>query len=221
MNFIRKYWDLIFFPTAMIILTAALHFSGIAKLSYLEFGAVMCAITGRMLLKRENPVGLFFGVVASIIFMLYFLQVQLFGQLVLAAVYVILNGASIYSWLRPSADTGKIIRPTFLPRFWQVGIMLTVTIAAVIGATMRGTVGALDYFVMATGIIGMMLLVRKKTDAWVSFTASDIAGLALFWMSGSYLVLATMFVYIYNDIAAFFRWHKISRKTLLRDLKKL
>ena len=112
----------------------------------------------------------------------------------------------------PNAKTKKLVRPGFLGPYSRIGIITIAAAAAVFGMVTRGAVGALDYFLMATGIIGMTLLVRKRTDAWASFAAGDAAGLFLFWISGSYLMLATMFVYLYNDTAAFFRWRGVSRK---------
>ena len=212
MNFLRKNWDLIAFPGIILLLAVLLHNFNIGHVSYLELSAVFGAVLARALLKREKVSGMLFGVVANVLFIFYFLQIHLMGQLILSAFYLILNATGIYSWLRPNKKTHKLLRPTFLHPIWQAGIVLAVAAAAVFGMTARGTIGALDYFVMATGIIGMILMVRKKTDSWVSFIASDTAGIALFWMSGSYLMFVAVFEYLYSDFTAFFRWRKIFRR---------
>lgn len=212
MRFIRKNLDLILFPAAIVALAFALQAIGFAKISYLELCGILMLIIARVLQKRELPAGLVVSILGNIALICYFSALGLPGQVALCAFAVAMNIAALHSWLVPSRKTKKIIRPTFLHPLWQAAVVLTVAAAAAFGAETRGAVGALDYFVMATGIIGILLLVRKKTDCWAMYAAGDVAGVALFWLTGSYLMLATMFVYVYTDLAAFFRWRRLSRK---------
>ena len=64
----------------------------------------------------------------------------------------------------------------------------------------------------AGGLIGLLLLEKKKAEAWESYLISDVASIALFAMTGSYLILARQFVYIYNDISAIVKWRKNTPK---------
>ncbi|MCL1892295.1 MAG: nicotinamide riboside transporter PnuC [Alphaproteobacteria bacterium] len=219
MSLVRKNFDLVFFPAGIVALAAALHFLGIGEVSLLELGAVLGAVIARPLLKREKISGMILGIAANILFIFYFMKIHLTGQIILSAFYLALNFAGIYSWMRLDKKTHKLLRPTFLHPMWQAGVMIAIAAAVAVGAGTRGTIGSLDYFVMATGIIGMILLVRKKTDAWVSYIAGDTAGLALFWMSGSYLMLAAMLEYLYTDFAAFFKWRKAFRRIKKRNEK--
>jgi len=159
------------------------------------------------------------SIVGNAVLAYYFMLINLPGQIVLCGFAITMNVAALYSWLIPSKETNKIIRPTFLRPLHLVVIILAVAGAAAIGAMTRGIIGALDLLVMTAAIIGILLLVRKKTEAWAMYIASDTTGIALFWLTGSYLMLATMFIYLYTDIAAFFRWRREFRK--LKKLKEM
>ena len=215
MNFFRKNFDLLIFPAAILALAVTLYLSGIARVPYLELSAALLLITARSMQKREMPTGLVISIVGNATLVYYFALLNLPGQIALCTFAIIMNDAALYSWLVPNTKTHKIIRPTFLHPLLQAAIVLTVAALAAFGAITRGTIGALDYFTMTCGIIGIILLVRKKTECWAMYTAGDSGGIALFWLTGSYLMMATVFIYIYTDISAFFRW-----RTEFRKLKK-
>jgi len=208
MGFIRRNFDFILFPAVILTLAGMLHIFGLAKVPLLELAAVLFLVISRPLQKREMPSGFVAAIIANAMLGVYFAGVGLLGQVVLCAFLVVTSAVALYFWLSPDKKTHKIIRPTFLHPRWRAGVVSASVFAAAFGASIAGLVGALDYFAMAAGIIGTLLLGRKKIDAWALFAVTSITGTLLFWLTGSYLMLAAVVMFAYNDISAFFRWRR-------------
>ncbi|MCL2017377.1 MAG: nicotinamide riboside transporter PnuC [Alphaproteobacteria bacterium] len=212
MNFLRKNFDLLVFPYLILALAVMSYFFGSVKIPILELCAVLSLVISRPLQKRELPSGLAIAAIGNALLALYFTGLGLTGQVILSLFLVTMNFIALYSWIRPVKKKGKIIRPTFLSPLPRIGIAFAVIFAAAFGITANGTIGALDYFSMAAGVIGILLLARKKIEVWALFIITDIAGIFLFWLAGSYLMLAAVFMFGCNDTAALFRWWKVFRK---------
>jgi len=208
MDFIRKNFDFILFPAVIMTLAGVLHFFGLANVPILELVAVLFLVISRPLQKREMPSGFVAAIAANAMLGVYFLQIGLSGQVVLCAFLTVTNAIALYFWLAPGKNAKKKFHPTFLHPTWRTVVMIGVILAAALGAGIAGLVGALDYFAMAAGIIGTLMLGAKKIDAWGLFSITSLTGILLFYITNSYLMLAAVAMFAYNDISAYFQWRK-------------
>ncbi|MDR0449424.1 MAG: nicotinamide mononucleotide transporter [Rickettsiales bacterium] len=207
-DFLKKNFELVLFSAAIVALAAFLRFSGAADVQPLEFFSALVSVAARPLLKRESPAGIVLSIIANIAFLFYFAGMGLLGLVALNVVFLTLNSIALYFWLVPDPKTKRIIRPTFINPLWWPGIIILAGAVVAVGAVMNGLVGALDYFAFAGGAVGLFLLTRKKIDCWAALMATSMTNAALFWLTGSYVMLAATFIFAYNDITAFMLWRR-------------
>ncbi|MCL2339152.1 MAG: nicotinamide riboside transporter PnuC [Proteobacteria bacterium] len=208
MQFIRKYWDSIFFPIGLLAVFVVLRILGSESASYYELLGILFAIIGLTLIKREIAAGQLLSMVGQIFLILHFLPQKLYGQVVFCVIWGIINIVTFFVWLRPKdAPRGKELKPSYMNSayMWLIFLGLSVLI---LFRLKYGLVGILDWATVYAGLVGQIALVRKKTQGWVLWILKDFMSMALFLMTGSYLLFIRTIMYAYNDSTAFLRWRK-------------
>jgi nicotinamide mononucleotide transporter len=204
--------DFFVFPTVITACFLALNITGAARVPIFEFIPVMISLAGTLMLKRENAYGNLVIFIGQIFFMFYFIQTNLSGQLIFSALLAALNLIGFYFWTYPSGKTNHIITPTTL-RPIHKGL-----ICAGLGATVHfslagGIIGILDWTGLYLGIVGQILLTRKKIESWILFSIFSAICVVLFLLSESYLLALISLIYLPINVSAFYRWRKLSRRT--------
>jgi len=216
--------EFVLFPA---IITAAFLFlksTGTAGVPWMEFTLVMLTLIAMPMLKRENPWGQIVSFVAQILFVYYFLGLDLIGQAIFGAVWAVLNLIGFYNWLR-SADNKKkkpasarlrrdkpALVPSFLQPIWLVAILAGAAMVVWVSSA-GGIINVLDYSILYFGIAGQVVLTKKKTDGWTLWIVTSVAGIILFWKTGLYLLLLRSIAYLFIYITAFVKWSKKNGKS--------
>jgi nicotinamide mononucleotide transporter PnuC len=114
---------------------------------------------------------------------------------------------AIWSWRKPKDKKKKELRPSFLVP-WQRALLAVGLVVVAAVASLNGLMYALDYSILYLVIAGSLILIRKKTEAWGLYLAADIAGVPLFLLSGSYMMLFTLMFFMANNVAGLYQWQR-------------
>lgn len=206
MNGLRKNWDLIVVPTVVIAAFIVLGQLGF-NTPLFEFFGIVAILMGSLLAKRENKIGPVLLLTGNTLLLFYFIAIGLTGQIIFTIFFLIINAATIYSWIRPNKKTKSELRPSNMTPMLWLPIIFIIAAAVWYGAR-GGVTGGLDYMVMAAGILGNILLIRKKIAAWGICMLCDCAGVVLFALTGSWLLVLKSIFSIYNEIDAIIKWRR-------------
>jgi nicotinamide mononucleotide transporter len=204
-KFIKKYWDVIFFPAILLALFILLQIFNLGNVSIYELIGIIFAMLGITLIKREIAIGQLVSMLGQIFLVLHFLPMKLYGQVAFCIVWGIINLISFCSW--NIKTNGKIIKPSDIHWIYLfltgIGLLLIIAIQY-----HSGLVGLLDYSIVYLGIIGQLMLITKKIQGWILWIIVDVMSVVLFLITGSYLLFARDMFYIFNNITAYFKWKK-------------
>jgi len=204
------FMDSFVFPVLITGCFFALNLTGVARASVWEFLPVMTGLIGTTMLKREDPLGHLVMFVSQILFLFYFLQLGLMGQFIFAAIWGILSLIGFYFWTRPKKK-GPVIKPSFLNPSWLGLIGMGLGAIMYYGwETEGGIVGILDYATLYLGIMGQLIMMRKKVEGWIFWLTINVAAIALFIMSGSYLLVLRSIIYFPIYLTALRRWQRLA-----------
>ena len=206
--------DFILFPLLTIVTFLVLSLSDISYISLLEFVPVLMTLFAMAMLKRENPWGHIVFFVAQIIFIIYFLQINLPGQVIYCAIWAALNVVGFYSWFCPTKKEKTTVAPLFLRPIWLVAIVVGFAIVPLYSRN-GGLIAMLDYSTLYFGIAGQIVLTRKKVDGWILWVIANGVSVGLFWISGSYILLLRAILYLFINIEAFIGWRHEVKKAVI------
>ncbi|MDR2099092.1 MAG: nicotinamide riboside transporter PnuC [Rickettsiales bacterium] len=175
--------------------------------SLVELAAGVLSFSAALMLRKEKPAGLLLSSASCMLFFLYFMDIRLYGQMWLQVFYVALNMVSLFAWREKRG--GVRIKPSLLPRALQVG-MPAIFVSFVAGCVAAGmdAVGVMDFASVLLLAVAPVLLIRKKLEYWLVSGANNLLSIALFWMTGSYVVLVLNAAAFVNAVAAIRRWRK-------------
>ena len=220
MTFIKKYWDLVVWPGAMLGLYFILLGGVGHQISTLELMAVLFSTIGLSMIQRQWAWGNIVVLIGQFFFIAYFLPMQLWGQTAFSIIWAILNIITFINWsikirrgafLRPGqVRTGRKnapLHPSAMNPVWYVPILIGL-MALSIAVAAGGWIALLDWSVVYLGLIGQVALVRKKIDGWYLWGLMNLMALILFAMIGAWLLVARAFINYYIYIAALRDWGK-------------
>jgi len=213
-DWLRRNSDFLVFPGYMALMAGLLYAFGIWDFSWLVITGVFIGIFASCFNKREKLMGPFLNLVGSAIFMVYFLSIGLYGMFLSQVFFASLALATLFSWHRRNPVTHKTLKPSFAPKSIIILLVLIFVTAGIVGYVMRGTIGLLDYAVMAGGITGQFLLMRKKIQVWPVWITCDILSVPMYAMTGSWLLVARCPAFMTINTTAFFRWRKLIKNDI-------
>lgn len=208
MNDHSDFIDFFLFPAAITACFFALNLTGVATVPAFEFIPIMLSLIGTMMLKRENAWGQIVLFASQIFFLFYFIQLDLPGQFIFSAIWAVFNLIGFYFWRRPKTE--RIVAPSFMHPHWAM--LIFAGFAVIVFCKWRsGIVGILDFTVLYLGLVGQIVLIKKKVDGWLIWSIVSIGGIVLFWLSASYLMVLRSAMYLMINAAAFIQWRRAAR----------
>jgi nicotinamide mononucleotide transporter len=159
------------------------------------------------MLRKEKPAGLLLGSASCMLFFLYFMDIRLYGQMWLQVFYAALNMVSLFVWLGKKG--GAALGPSLLPPALRAAIpaVFVLFVAGCVAAGM-GAVAVMDFASVLLLAVAPALLMLKKLEYWLVSGANNLLSVALFWMTGSYVVLVLNAAAFVNAVAAMRQWRK-------------
>lgn len=163
-----------------------------------------------VLMLYEKRVGWIFGILASALGVILFLEQRVYAQVGLSAFYVVMG---IYGWWSWGSDANGELPISRRKARFHMGIMLGgLALAVVIALIMRTLPDArfvgLDGFATAFSLLATWMLARKILENWAYWILADAVAIYLYLMLGMYWYVGLYTVYVLLSIAALIRWNK-------------
>jgi nicotinamide mononucleotide transporter PnuC len=205
MQFIRKYWDIVFFPITIICMFVILKLMGIMGVSVYELLGIVIGMVGITLIKREIAFGQLVSLFRQFFLILHFLPLKLYGQIAFCVIWAIINLITFFMWRKRRGD--KALSPSYMNTGWVLLIFVGLIVLIWLQID-SGSIGILDYSVVYLGVLGQLILMKKKIQGWGLWFIADIMGIILFFMTASYLLCVRTILYMFNEVFAYKRWKK-------------
>lgn len=174
----------------------------------IEALAVAGNLAYTVLLMLEKRVGWLFGMVGSALGMALFWHQQVYAQVVLNLVYMVMGAYGWWAWGRSGKEDPPIVRW----RWTAHGVLALVgALGALVLAQLAGLVpGAqhvwLDATVTAFSLLATWMLARKVLESWAWWIVTDSGAIALYLLLGLDLYAGLYVVYVGLSITALVRW---------------
>ena len=205
-----KHKDLVWLGVALVLWTAGLFVLGFRP-PFIEILGVALLAPAMVLMRKQSIIGFVFLIIACSLLMVYFLGLGLYGQVLLRFTGVLNGVVSIYFWRRGAGAgvVGKKARlcPTSLSSRYRLMLVAGFALLAMAAAPM-GLTAVLDFVVAYAILMGGLLLIKKKTEAWWMWLVGDLIMIPLFMLSGSWMNLFFASFSATNDVMAIKQWRK-------------
>ena len=204
-KFTRNYSNVLVFPAAMMVLSAALTIAGYS-IGILEFLGVILSLSGMAMVKRQIAFGYLPLTVSQIILGIHFINNNAWGALGFAIIGTIISITGYINWTRPRKDKGAPeLRPSFLNNWWLAPIFAGA--AAIMGYRWgSGLIGEIEYLAPYFSLIGQVLLINKRVQGWMFFTLSITVMAILMYSIEAYLLLGRNLMYMIIGTTAVIKW---------------
>jgi nicotinamide mononucleotide transporter len=175
--------------------------------STIEFIGILLLVMSYSMMRKENLWGLVIVSVSNVFMAAYYFSLGLPAQSVLRIIYIGINAASIYMWLKPTKDSNKKLRPS-ITKQWIVGTIIFGFFALIAAWFERGAIAIMDVAIFYLSMSGKLFMLRKKIEGWYAWLLSDALGIVLFTITGAYMSLFRSFITLGNSAAAIKSWRK-------------
>ena len=175
------------------------------------FIAALFAGTGGLLSKRQIWWGQLFFIIGNVLLMIHFINIGLYGNAIMFTFFIMMCLWTIYNWIRKGGDGKTLLSPTWLNNYWRTAVSVGF-ILVVIVASFYGTVRMLDFGMMYLGIVGKLMIARKKTDGLASHMLADTVAIGLFFITGQWFLLMRSAMAWSISFGALRTWEKQIKK---------
>ena len=174
----------------------------------LEMLAIVFAVIQFDLFRRQKMAAFIFNIINCALLIIWFSSIGLYGQVTLRSVFILLNLVGLYLWLRPKILDKKELQPTWLPNIIRAPIYLAVILFVLFVFFRYGLITSMDWAYTVCAAVGNVMIAKKKIDAWVIWLITDLIGIPLFLMTGSWMYLLITVFMIGIEIAALKSWRQ-------------
>ncbi|MCH9675418.1 MAG: nicotinamide riboside transporter PnuC [Gammaproteobacteria bacterium] len=189
-------------------------------MSYLEFAGTVLYLLSVWLMTKRHLMTWPIGLVAVILYMALFYQIQLYADAIEQLYYV---GASIWGWLlwtRAPRANYVVDKVTFSP---PTQITAWIGAIAVCSATFGylltdihtllptlfsapASLPYLDALTTVMSFAAMWLLVKRRIESWVYWIIVDVIGIGLYFYKGVIFVSLLYVLLLFLAIKGFVQW---------------
>ena len=185
-------------------------------ISYIELIGTLFGLLSVILAARANILTWPTGIINEVFFLLLFFQVQLYADMLLQVYFFVMT---LYGWFYWNSDKKE----------HRIGVVstrnrLTIILLLLMGTAVCGFVISrlhvylsdvfvepaafpyIDSFTTVASIIAMVLLARKRLEAWVLWIAVDIVSVCLYVTKGINLIAMEYLVFLAIATYGFFHW---------------
>ena len=208
---IKKYFGLMVFPGAMLVLAAILLAAG-HPISLLEFLGVILSLAGYVLIGRQVAPGYLSLMASQIILAVHFhLEKSAFGAIGFALLGAVISLVSFVNWTRPRKNKGAELKPSFLNNWWLAPIF-AVAAAIVYYRWGTGFIGEIEWLAPYFSLLGYVLLGNKRIQGWIFFVLSITVMAVLMVPIDAYLLLGRNLMYMVIGTMSFIKWRRQIRQ---------
>lgn len=196
----------------LIIVAIFITISYITNSTLIEIIASLFGLICVYLAAKENIWTYPTGIINIILFLIIFYDVNLYADMTLQGMFLILSLYGWVYWLRNRGE--KNVRPTtklnIVERIFLV--IMTPILSLGWGYLLKeftdASVPYLDSFIATTSVVAQILLSSKKLENWYLWILVDILSVGLYAYKGLYTISFTYFVFLIICILGVINWRK-------------
>lgn len=179
----------------------------------LDFVASATGLACVWLIRKQNLLNYPLGIISVISFGLYFAEINLMGQAWLQlAYYLPIQFYGWYAWVRGGENRSALK----VSRLGTLGRALAVA-AVIVGTSLAETflqsfhqdaiLVRWDASIVAASVVAQSLLSHKKVENWLLWILPvNVSGIALYTVSGAYMVAALYVIFLVNAVLGAREW---------------
>ena len=194
---------------------AALTTSLAARPSWLELVGTSTGLCNVWLLRKQNVVAWFFGIVSVTAVGLVFYRLGLMGQAWLHLFYFLpINWWAWYHWVRGGEQHTEFRVSWTSRKEWLVYVPFFVVGTYLVASFFdrvydRAIFVYWDATIVAASVIAQWLLSRKKIESWILWVGPvDASAIVLFSLTGAHMFSALYIIFLLNASAAIYEWRE-------------
>lgn len=196
-------------------------------MSYIEFVGTLLNIWSVWLVAKKKTLNWPVGIVAVLLFLLLFYQIQLYSDFI-EQIYFLITG--FYGWWvwkktddKKDSETVDLHVSSSSQRIFYLATILFGTI--VMGYFMSNihnyfptffTVPAafpyLDAFTTVMSFVATILLIYKKVDSWAIWILVDVIGIVLYYVRGVKFISLLYIIFLILATKGFINWYQLWKK---------
>lgn len=180
--------------------------------NWVEFFAVVFGLVAVYFNTREIVWGWPTGIVGVILSGILFYQVQLYADLILHIIYVVLGFYGWYKWLYGGKDQSELgVSRTKTPLLFGLivaGIAGTAGIGYFFQSTTDAALPYWDAFTTAFSLVGQYMLAKKKIENWVVWIIVDAIASGIYVVKELYLLALLYFLYLGLAAYGYRNWQR-------------
>lgn len=201
--------------TALTVISyiIAFYFGWTSEVIPVEAGATWFSYASTWLCVVQSRWNYVFGIIATILLSIFFVQIGLFSS---AALNIYLPIALLYGWLRWGPD-GNTRPVTWLgkDRLWVAYITWSAGIWAMLYAitVYFGAVQPIaDSSILGLSVLAQLLLDNKRIETWIFWAIGNVIAIWLYSTSGSPILAMQFVIFLGNTVYGAYMWHKSMKK---------
>lgn len=183
---------------------------------YIEAAAVVFGLLAVWLTVRQNIWCWPAGLVQVSLYVVIFMSVKLYSDLILHVIYIFLQVYGWYSWKYGGRDHSALPVTSLSPRAvagWSaIALGGTVAWGSLMGSLTDAAVPYGDAFTTAASLIAMWLQARKRLESWMFWIAVDVVAIGIYWFKALYLTTGLYAVFLVLSIIGWREWRDSLRK---------
>lgn len=199
--------------------TYILFYLGGKPVMLIDLLSAVFGLTTVFLAGRASKYNFWVGYVYTVLLALMFLNKNLYANLILQPISLVINVMGHYRWTHPREEekTKKgELKVTMLPWSLRVlTVLVVLVLAALWGWLMSKTDNPLPYLdccVTALILAAQFLSSQKKFECWIAWLFVNIANLTLYISAGLVFMPIVSALYLINAVISLVNWYKLYKK---------
>jgi nicotinamide mononucleotide transporter len=179
----------------------------------IEWIAAAAGLINVYLLTRQSIWSWPAGLLSVLLYAFVFFHNHLYSDVVLHAIYVLLNIYGWYTWSRKS-DTDSLKLSVSLLTASQIVLLSIIILPGfliwgyLVGKNTSAVYVYPDAFVLVTSLCAQYLLAVKKLENWILWILVDIVAIIIYFLKGLYVTSGLYAIYLLICIAGYIEWNK-------------
>ncbi|MES2558557.1 MAG: nicotinamide riboside transporter PnuC [Bacteroidota bacterium] len=181
-----------------------------------EFLGSIFSITYSILLIREKSIGWLFGIAASILGVVLFIESKIYAQAIISIYYA---GIGVYGWIywkkaEQRNEHIHIWKPQQHILYIGIFVLLSMLSAFLFKTYTDSQNPYLDSFVTLFGFLASIKEARKILTSWVYWFMINVFSVVLYYNQHLYFYAGMMILYAIICIPGYLNWKKIYNENL-------
>lgn len=186
----------------------------------LELWANLTTVACIFLAGRNSIHTWWVGIVACVLFGLLFYGVQLYADVLLQVFFVCTGLIGWYNWRNVGTKTTPItkINRKSLLLYVSLAVMFTLGYGSLLHVFTNAWAPWIDSAVLSFSILGQLLLMYRKVEAWPTWVAVNTISVPLYISRDLYLTAGLYAVFFIHAFWAWYNWNNEYKAQLKAEL---